>query len=288
MDGQTPRVAVMYDFDKTLSPSNMQEYGFIPSVGMTPEDFWRETEWLAVENQMDRILAYMYFMLRSAEGKTPITRHAFVEKGKTVDLFPGVTGWFDRVNRRGSKVGLSVEHYILSSGLSELIEGTPIARHFTRIFASSFYYDINGVARWPAMAVNFTSKTQFLFRINKGVLDVSNDEGLNTYVPEAGRPIPFSRMIYIGDGFSDVPCMKLVKTGGGHSIGVYTGDDRLTVSQLVAQNRIDFVAPADYSPGMQLETVVWRILDLIAAQCHVFDLSVIKSDTAGVQNHDSH
>lgn len=270
MGKKTITVAVMYDFDKTLSPSNMQEYGFIPAVGMTADAFWRASEQLAMTHQMDRILAYMFLMLQSAEGKTPITRKAFVEKGETVSLFPGVLDWFDRINDYGRQLGVTVEHYIISSGLAELIEGTPIHKQFKRVFASRFYYDINDVARWPAVAVNFTSKTQFLFRINKGVLDVSNDDDLNTYVPEPDRPVPFSRMIYIGDGFSDVPCMKLVKSGGGHSIGVYSGQHRDIVSRLLEQNRVDFVAKADYSQGKELEKTIFSILDLITAQ-HMVD-----------------
>ncbi|MDR3208083.1 MAG: haloacid dehalogenase-like hydrolase [Oscillospiraceae bacterium] len=266
MPKKNPTVAVLYDFDKTLSPSNMQEYGFLPAVGMTPQTFWAESERLAQESQMDRILAYMYLMLQKAEGKTQITRQAFVDKGRTVTLFPGLEDWFDRVNAYARQAGVNAEHFIISSGLAEIIQGTPIVRQFKKVFASSFYYDLNGVARWPAWAVNFTSKTQFLFRINKGVLDLNRDDELNLYVPEGERPIPFSRMIYIGDGFSDVPCMKLVKSGGGCSIGVYAGRTKETVVQLVAQNRVDFVARADYSAGKELETILFRVLDLVAAR----------------------
>jgi hypothetical protein len=280
MSRKNPTVAVLYDFDKTLSPSNMQEYGFLPAVGMTPDAFWAESERLARENGMDRILAYMYLMLQKAEGKTRITRQAFVDKGRTVELFPGLGDWFERVNAHARRAGVTTEHFIISSGLAEIIEGTPIVRQFKRIFASAFYYDLNGVARWPAYAVNFTSKTQFLFRINKGVLDLSRDDELNLYVPERDRPIPFSRMIYIGDGFSDVPCMKLVKSGGGCSIGVYAGRNKETVARLVAQGRVDFAARADYSAGKELETILFRVLELVAARYRVDALAAEKENDA--------
>lgn len=266
-------VALMYDFDKTLSPSNMQEYGFIPDVGMSPKEFWECCDAMARDHGMDRILTYMYMMLNRAEGRTRITKDAFVMRGREVALFPGVESWFDRVDAYAKSRGLSVEHYCVSSGLEEIISGTPIAPKFRKIFASRFYYDVNDVARWPALAVGYTTKTQFLYRINKGVLDISDDEGVNAYMPATERPVPFPRMVYIGDGYSDVPCMKLVKGGGGHSIGVYWRDQGV-IRDLTAQGRLSFAARADYSEGKPLEQIVFGILDHIAAREHLADWAV--------------
>jgi hypothetical protein len=269
MPRKSTKIAIMYDFDKTLSPKDMQEYDFIPNIGIKPEAFWKESNELAKKNNMDKILAYMYLMIKKAgEHDVPITRESFVDKGKRVELFKGVKTWFDRVNEYGKNKGINVEHYIISSGLKEIVEGTPIADKFTKIFASEFYYDVNKVAKWPAMAVNYTSKTQFLFRINKGILDVTDDTGINKYVREEERTIPFTNMIYIGDGYTDVPCMKLVKANGGHSIAVYqpgSPTKKEIAEKLIQENRVNFIASADYSAGKPLEKMVFVIIDKIYA-----------------------
>ena len=216
-----PTVAIMYDFDKTLCTKDMQEYTFIPKIGMTAEAFWAEAKALATERKMDGVLTYMYLMLdKSSAAHKSIRRSDFVELGKDLEFFPGVTEWFSRIRRFGDELGVNVEHYIISSGLREIIEGSDIYDAFREVFACEFLYDENEVACWPKNAVNYTTKTQFLFRINKGVLDISDDATLNTYTPEDERPVPFRNMIYIGDGLTDVPCMKLVKINGGYSIAV--------------------------------------------------------------------
>ena len=257
--------AIMYDFDKTLSPRDMQEYAFIPEVGMSPEDFWEECSQLALTHRMDQILAYMLVMVKAAEGKKLLTREEFRKLGKSVELFPGVATWFKRVNAYGKKRGIELEHYIISSGLKEIIEGTRIASEFREIYAAEFCYNEKNVPVWPAMAVNYTSKTQFLFRINKGVLDVTEHKGLNEFMPEDKRRIPFRNMIYIGDGLTDVPCMKLVKVNGGHSIAVRQSEDDDMVSRMLLQGRVDFVLPADYSKASALEQTVFAVIDQIAA-----------------------
>ena len=259
-----PIVAIMYDFDKTLSPKNMQEYAFVPGIGMDSAAFWRKCDELANSNNMDPILAYMFLMKQESEGKMLITRDVFKKLGRSVQLFKGVRTWFDRVNAYAEKLGLTVEHYILSSGLKEIIEGTSIARYFTRIYAAEFLYNERQVPIWPAMALNYTSKTQFLFRINKGVLDVTEHDELNEYTPESKRRIPFQNMIYVGDGLTDVPCMKLCKVNGGHSIAVYQ-NDRNVAENLLRQGRVDFIAPADYSRHSKMEKTVFALLDLIKA-----------------------
>ncbi len=259
-----PIAAIMYDFDKTLSTKDMQEYAFIPGIGMTADEFWGECNRLTKQNQMDHILSYMYVMLREARGKKLLNRQEFNKLGESVELFSGVSTWFDRINAYGESIGVKVEHYIISSGIKEIIEGTPIAKYFKEIYAAEFLYDEDGVPVWPAMAVNYTSKTQFLFRINKGVLDVTEHRELNEYTPEEERRIPFTNMIYIGDGFTDVPCMKLVKVNGGHSVAVYSNEDD-SARDIMKQGRVDYMAKTDYSKGSKLEKTVFSILDLVKA-----------------------
>jgi 2-hydroxy-3-keto-5-methylthiopentenyl-1-phosphate phosphatase len=257
----------MYDFDKTLCTKDMQEYTFIPNVGMDAKAFWSEASALAKDNGMDGILAYMLLMIRKAQAADkPITRQSFVSMGEGIELFPGVEGWFERVNEFGREQGVKVEHYIISSGLREIIEGSGIFREFKRVFACEFFYDASGVACWPKNVVNYTTKTQFLFRINKGVLDLAEDEALNRYTPEDDRPVPFRNMIYIGDGLTDVPCMKLVKANGGYSIAVYRRKSKSTGQSLLQDDRVNFVELADYSEGGSLERTVQQIICKMAAE----------------------
>ena len=263
-----PVVAICYDFDKTLSPDDMQAQGFIQSVGYDVADFWTDSNGLATNNAMDQNLAYMYMMKAKSAGKVLFTKQQLTEYGAKVQLFPGVDGWFERIRAYGKKKGVIVEHYIISSGLKEMIEGTSVAQAgaFECIYASSFYYDDNNVAVWPAQVVNFTNKTQFLFRIEKGVLDI-NDAAVNeSFSPEDVR-VPFRNMVYIGDSDTDIPCMKLVNTYGGHSIGVYNGDtnDKTKVYKMMRDGRIKYFAPADYSEGTELDALVKAIIDRTAA-----------------------
>ena len=264
-----PIVALMYDFDKTLCTKDMQEYGFIPSIGMEPAAFWSEVTKLTDSEQMDNILAYMYLMVeKSKEKKVRVSRETFKKSGEEVEFFDGVLTWFDRINRYAEEVGVRVEHYIVSSGIKEIIEGTPIAKEFKKIYACEFMYDYNGVIQWPKYAVNYTAKTQFLFRINKGVLtiDSSSANKLNKFTPENERRIPFRNMIYVGDGLTDVPCMKLVKANGGQSIAVYDPEKgNEGAKSLLAANRVNFVVPAEYGPGSDIETIVKAIIKKIQA-----------------------
>lgn len=259
-----PIAAILYDFDRTLSPRDMQEYAFIEEVGLTPEVFWEECNRMEKEHQMDPILAYMYVMIQKARGKMLLNREEFRKLGRAVRLFPGVKDWFSRVNRYAEQLGIQTEHYIISSGLREIIEGTVIADQLKEIYAAEFYYDPSGEPVWPAMAVNYTSKTQFLFRINKGILDV-NDHTLNEWMPEEKRRIPFRNMLYIGDGFSDVPCMRLVKEKGGHSIAVYQKGKRQEADAMLYNGRVHFVVPADYRRSSQMEQTVFAVLRQISA-----------------------
>jgi len=267
MKEKRPIVAFMYDFDKTLCTKDMQEYTFIPKIGMTAEKFWEESSALAKREKMDQILAYMYLMIKKSKiAEKPISRKDFVDAGKGVEFYPGVMDWFERINAFGSKYKLEVEHYIISSGLKEIIEGTPIKKNFKEIYASEFFYDQDKRAVWPKLAINYTGKTQFLFRINKGVLDVSENVKLNDYTPEHDRRVPFSHMIYIGDGLTDVPCMKLVKLSGGKSIAVYPPRKQARVRELLKNERVDFIIEADYSAGSEMEQTAQEIITKIAAE----------------------
>lgn len=258
-----PVIACMYDFDKTLCPKDMQEYSFIPKLNMEPKVFWREVEDLAISENMDRILAYMYLMLhKSKAARISIKEEDFKDAGRNVELFEGVSEWFKRMTQYGETLGVEVEHYIISSGLKEIIEGTSIHDQFKGIYACTFHYDENGVADWPALTVNYTNKTQYLFRINKGILEIHEDEKLNEFVEDSNRRVPFRNMIYFGDGFTDIPSMKLVKMNGGQSIAVYT--DRHKVEQLLHDRRVDFIMPADYKEGSPLDVVVKKIIHKMA------------------------
>ncbi len=258
-----PVIAICYDFDKTLSPDDMQAQGFIQNTGYDVAEFWKMSNELAEYNDMDQNLAYMFSMKKAAEGKVLFTRDELKEYGKNVELFPGVETWFERIREYGEEHGVIVEHYVISSGLKEMIEGTSVAQNgaFQAIYASSFYYDENNVAQWPAQVVNYTNKTQFLFRIEKGVLNI-NDDGVNSYFPPDKMRVPFRNMIYIGDSDTDVPCMKLVNTYGGHSIGVYNPEtgDKGKVRRMITDNRIKYYAPADYKSGSELDELVKRII----------------------------
>lgn len=257
-----PILAICYDFDKTLSPDDMQAQGYIQSIDYEVAEFWKESNELAKNNDMDQNLAYMYMMASNARGKLLFTKNTLHEQGSYVKLFPGVKTWFDRINEYGKSKGVCVEHYIISSGLKEMIEGTEVADKFKKIYASSFYFDKDGVAVWPAQVVNYTNKTQFLFRIEKGVLDI-NDQGVNSYFQPNQYRVPFRNMVYIGDSDTDIPCMKLVNINGGHSIGVYNSEtkDKSKVFRMLEENRIKYFAPADYEEDSILEQLVKRIID---------------------------
>lgn len=263
-----PVLAICYDFDKTLSPDDMQAQGYIQSVGFDIAQFWKESNELAIQNDMDNNLAYMYKMVREAEGNLILKKDKLAEYGAKVKLFAGVNDWFEWIRTYGKEKSVKVEHYIISSGLKEMIEGTEIARHgaFEKIYASSFFYNERGVAIWPAQVINYTNKTQFLFRIEKGVLDI-NDPGVNEYFAPEDMRVPFRNMVYIGDSDTDIPCMKLVNSYGGHSIGVYNPDtrDKSKVKKMILNKRIKYYVPADYSKDSELDKLVKAIIDKTAA-----------------------
>lgn len=266
-----PIVAIMYDFDRTLCTKDMQDYSFIPSLGMTESEFWQYSNSLGQREHMDSILAYMYAMVKISKDKNiPLLRQNLVDMGKNVELFKGVEGWFDRITEFGKLSGMQVEHYVISSGMKEIIEGTPISKCFKSIFACEFLYDENGNGVWPKTDVNYTNKTQFVYRINKGVLDVANDNDLNRSMPDDSKRVPFCNMIYIGDGLSDVPCMKMMKAYGGYSIAVYQNKDS-KVEDLLKRGRVDYIYPADYSENTGLDITVKNIIRKMSISETLYD-----------------
>ena len=260
-----PIVAFLYDFDKTLCTTDMEDYAFIPSLGYTPSEFWAKANGFGYENKMDGLLAYMYTMIRecAAQG-IRLDRDYLVRSGEAIELFPGVREWFRRINAFGQQLEVEIEHYVISSGLREIIEGSGIAHEFREIYACEFFYNEEGLACWPKLDVNFTNKTQFVYRINKGVLDVSDDKTLNDSMPDDSKRIPFTNMIYVGDGLSDVPCMKMMRAYGGQAIAVYQEENRQGVEDLLSKGRVDFIFPADYREGTALDSTVKNIIRKMA------------------------
>ena len=271
-------IAICYDFDGTLIRGNMQENSFLPDIGIPAEEFWSLVKKQAHEHDMDEVLAYMQLMIEKArEAKVPITREALTDRGRDLDMFPGVEEWFASINDYCKKKGAKVEHFVISSGLREMIKGSSIAKEFTHIFASGFSYDANDVPTFAAQSVNYTTKTQYLFRINKGILNSWDNEEINRFTPDEKRPRPFSRMIYIGDGETDVPAMKVVNYQGGYSIVVYppkAGPRRKlaemqkekTAKRLVTDNRAQFVAEASFQVGGPVYEIVTMLVGRIVEE----------------------
>ncbi len=274
-----PIVALIYDFDGTLSPGNMQEFGFIQAVGSTPEEFWSQSDYIAIGQDASNVLAYMKLMFDEAKRKGVHLRREDLQRfGKDIELYPGVREWFDRVNKYGAAHGVRVEHYINSSGLREIVEGSPIASEFKHIFAGSFLYDDSGEAEWPGNAVDYTAKTQFLFKISKGIFSSRDNKRVNASVDDDKKRVPFAHMIYFGDGETDVPCMKIVGMFGGHSIAVYnpaSDKKRAAAMKLKRQGRVAFATPAVYTRDSRAFQVVCAIIDKIRADYEVQRLAKI-------------
>lgn len=269
--GTKNKITIIYDFDETLAPGNMQEYAFIPNLKINASEFWSECSKLAKDNNMDSILAYMYVMVKKAKDKNlSINKEEFFNQGKKIKYFKGVTTWFKRINDYGKNLGLEVEHYIISCGLKEILEGTSIAKEFKRMYGCSFVYDENNTPIWPNQTINYTSKMQYIYRIRKQKLDNLYDAyELNEYINDRSLLIPHSNMIYIGDGETDVPCMKIIKKEGGHSICVYNPNKskkHKIAKKLYNDTRVNFIAPADYSKNSKMERIVKSILDKIALE----------------------
>ena len=265
---QMPKMAICYDFDRTLSPDDMQTFTLIPSFGVDKDEFWHESDMLAVDNLMDSNLAWMYELIKYSKFKgKSLRREYFKEIGSDVQLYNGVLDWFENVNAYALERGIEVEHYIISSGLKEIIEGSAIAPYIKRVYASSYLYSADGIAEWPAQAVNYTTKTQFIFRIAKGYLE-EYDGRVNDSMPHSERNVDYDNIVYIGDSATDIPCMTLVKQKGGYSIGVYdpVTNNKKKVYQLFADGRLNFYAPADYSENSPIFDYMKNVIDEIAAK----------------------
>lgn len=263
-----PKIAICYDFDKTLSPDDMQTFTLIPSFGIDKEQFWDETGKLAKEFLMDSNLAWMYELVLYSKFKNrSLKKEYFRDIGQYVKLYDGVEMWFDRIKEYGSKKGIEIEHYIISSGLKEIIEGSKIAAKFSRIYASSYMYNSDGIAVWPSQAINYTNKTQYIFRIAKGIME-EYDDRVNVSVSDDDLRIPYENIVYIGDSLTDIPCMRLVKSKGGYSIGVFDKEkqNKKNVYDLYNDGRLSFYTAADYKENSELEKYVFEIIDEISAR----------------------
>jgi 2-hydroxy-3-keto-5-methylthiopentenyl-1-phosphate phosphatase len=261
-------IAMVYDFDGTLSPQPMQEYTVLPKLGIKPKDFWGQVDRESTDTVSEKMLVYMRLLLEEAHSrKINISRSDFQAMGKNIEYFPGVQGWFSRINAYVKKKGhgqVGVQHYIISAGMKEILEGISIRRYFQQIYASEYHFNFQGIATFPKLLITDTTKTQYLFRVNKGKETL--EESINEHMPEAERPIPFHNMIYIGDGMTDVPSMALTKKNGGHPLAVYTPrsrHDRDTCIELLEAKRVDFIAPADYRAESKLSKRVTLLLDSI-------------------------
>ena len=254
-----PIVAIMYDFDKTLSTTDMQNYSFIPNLQMTPEEFWGETGKFTESQGVERILSYMFMMIKKAKEKgIKITREYLRECGKNIQFYPGVSTWFKRINKYAEEKGVIVEHYLVSSGTIEIVEGCSIYPEFTKAYGCEYYYE-NDEPVWPKLAINYTQKTQFFFRIAKGAVDVTNDNAVNE--KNLKLRIPYRNIVYMGDGMTDIACMTLVKKNGGTSIAVYPEKDWEKVKHIYNDGRLSYYCRADYSAGSQMEQMIKLIID---------------------------
>ncbi|MFD0836024.1 HAD family hydrolase [Mariniflexile aquimaris] len=264
------KIAFIYDFDKTLSPKDMQEYSFLPDINMEPKQFWAEVGKESKMQKADNIITYMQLMIEKAKAngkENELTKVALKNKGKNIELFNGVEGWFDLINDYAKELGAVIEHYIISAGNKEILEGTSIAKNFKKIYGCSFRFDNNDVAKSAGLAINYTNKTQFIFRINKGLLDEWDNSKINDYVPDADRSFPFENMVYFGDGDTDIPCMKLVKEKGGYSIAVYKpNSSKKKVEKLLRDGRVNFFYPADYSENKEIFKFCKLIIDKMVSQ----------------------
>lgn len=282
MTTSLPTVALIYDFDGTLAPGNMQEFGLLQALGYdNPAEFWNLCDQIAKTNDAGGIAVVMYAIQAEAERVGLHCSRDFLRSyGSHVQFFPGVEQWFALINDYAAQIGVEVKHYVNSSGVKEMIEGCSIAKEFEQIYACTYLYDAQGDACWPSVVVDYTKKTQFLFKINKGIREVSDRVRINEFVPSEQRPVPFERMIYFGDGETDVPCMRTIKANGGHSFAVYGNDKKRTLAQqLLSEGRVNFACPADYTADGQMMEIVKRILDKVKADYTLQQHSTVNRDT---------
>ena len=278
-------IAIVYDFDGTLSPQPMQEYTVLPKIGIEPAAFWKQVHKEATETGSDPMLVYMRLMMEKLykNDDVKITREDFSVMAEKIQYFPGVESWFPRINayvKKRSDATVNVQHYIISAGQKEILEGISIRKFFKQIYASEYHFNQYGIATFPKLLITDTSKTQFLFRINKGKESLA--ESINEHMPESARPIPFQNIIYIGDGMTDVPSMALTKKSGGHAIAVFNpkmAKTKETCVRLLDAGRVDFIAPADYREASKLAGRVELLLDsVIAGIAYAAEVAACKAE----------
>lgn len=276
---KSTKVAFIYDFDETLSTTYMQDYILIPALGDKPEHFWAKANAWSKENCADQITGTMFYIQHTAKQKgIKLTREFLCDAAKNITYFHGVEEWFTRINEYGKRLGLQIEHYIISSGMEEIINGTSIRKYFKDVFGCSYIFGKDGTPIWPARIVNYSTKTQYIAKINKG-LSKTEDRAVNEYMPDDQRVIPYRRMIYFGDGMTDIPSMKITKEKGGTAIAVYRpkSNHRKNAIKLLTDNRVNFALPADYREDSELDHVVKTILDKMATERDL-DLLKVKED----------
>lgn len=272
MAKKTPIVCIMYDFDKTLCTQDMQNYKFIPDVGLSPKEFWSQTGDFGSKAQMEKILAYMYMMkLKAKDAGIKLSKEYLRSLGSSIEYYKGVEGFFKRINDFGKSEGVKVEHYIISSGIKEIIEGSSIAKCFKKIYACEFFYNEQGEAIWPKLTINYTQKTQFVFRISKGVEKIDDDDAVNNKMSKDKRRVFYQNMIYVGDGITDIPCMQLVKDKGGKSIAIYQDIKKVNASKLIQDERVNFICKADYSDGSEIDKIIKMQIKSIALNTKLAD-----------------
>lgn len=265
-------LAIIYDFDGTLAPGNMTDYSYFHRIKVDEADFWKLTEEHTKKHNMDPILSYLHLVLAEAKKRNvSMTKEDLINDGVGITFFDGVLTWFDRINNYGKSKGVNIDHYVISSGIKEMIDGCAIRKYFKEVYACSYVYDDDGVAIWPAVSINYTNKTQFLFRIRKKVFDLTDSQSINKRTSKA-KTLPFSNMIYIGDGFTDIPCMKLIKGEGGSAIGIFQSEDRREITDaLIKDKRINFSVKADYSEDSEIEKIVKLLIDKMHIQSTILN-----------------
>lgn len=264
------KIALLYDFDYTLAHGFMQQFGLMQDLGFDDVmDFFQSCEKVSLDTQMDMCLSSMCGIveLAKSQGKN-VTKEYLRNFGKDIAYYKGVTEWFDKINAIGRSFGYEIEHYIISSGIKEIIEGSQIAKHFTRIYANFFAYK-NGIAFWPSQVVNYTSKTQYIFRVRKGALDdLASLDAINAKMKDEDV-LPFKNIIYIGDSQTDIPSFKVIKNSGGMSICVFdknSENSKNTALKCFVEGRCNYYTEADYSEGSDLYNLISNYIISVCKQ----------------------
>lgn len=265
------KIALIYDFDGTLIDGNMQEYGLFSKLNVDPTKFWEESNIMSKKSDMNSILAYMYLLIMKArEQNIKLTKSALNNLGKKLIFFDGVTEWFDLINSYRDDVNL--EHYIISSGSVEIIEGCEISKYIKKIYASAFLFDDENLPIWPKVVIDYTAKTQYLFRINKGIENNYDNSTINKFVKQEDRAVPFSNMVYFGDGDTDIPAMKVVKDLGGTSVAVYPKgniEKSNNCKKLLNDDRANYTKESNYRKDSELHVLIKQLIDKIVIENNI-------------------